>query len=69
MVAKLRREERNRIQETAKEMGEEENRIVKELIAGREVRLKDAEKPRWADMEKSEATGESEVTEESPRRD
>ena len=65
-LAKLRREVRNRFQETAKELGEEENRIVKELIAGREVRLKDAEKPRWADMKESEATGESKMTEEVP---
>ena len=35
VVAKLRREVRNRLMETAKELGEEENEIVKDLIAGR----------------------------------
>ena len=68
MVAKLRREVRNRILETAREFGEEENEIVKDLIAGRETKPKNAEKQRLADMEESEVIGENEMKEESTGR-
>ena len=69
VVAKLRRDVRNRIQETAKELGEEENRVVKDLIAGCQTSPKSAEKQRWADVEESEVIGESEMAEEYARRD
>ena len=69
MVAKLRREVRNRILETDKELGEEENGIVKALIAGREMKPKSAETQRWADMEESDVIGESDMKEESAGRD
>ena len=64
VVAKLRREVRNRLMETAKELDEEENEVVKDLLAGRVTKSENAEKQRWADMEESEMTEENEMKEE-----
>ena len=61
VVAKLRQGVRNRILETARELGKEESQIVKDLVAGRVMEPKIAEKQRWADMEESE---ESEMTQQ-----
>ena len=47
VVAKLRQEVRNRLMETAKELGEEENGVVKDLIEGRVRKPENTEKRRW----------------------
>ena len=61
VVAKLRRELSNRVQETAKELGEEENRVIKNLLAGVDEEPENTEKQRWADVEESEEEGVKEV--------
>ena len=65
VVAKLRQEVRDRLMEAAKELGEEENEVVKDVIAGRVRRPENTKKQRWADMEESEATEQSEMEGES----
>ena len=61
VVAKLRRDLGDRVQETAKELGEEENRVIKDLLAGNDAKPGSAEKQRWADVEESEEDGVNEV--------
>ena len=62
-MVKFRRKLCDRVQGTAKELGEIENRVIKDLFAERDVKPGNAEKQGWADVEESEEDGANEVEE------